>query len=105
MQEFYYAVGVKFFCQRVHIWYGTPQATNIVHVNDKFRGSKNSNPFLYKKYDFKRIEIIRGNGLTIAGTPIDIESNVRIYHNSLSALGFKNGGNKISLEEFETNLL
>ena len=101
MQEFYYAVGAKFFCQRDHIWYGTHQATNIVHDGKRqVRGSKNLNPFLYDKYDLKRIEIKRGNGLPIAGTPIDTESNVRIYHNSLSALGFKNDGNKISLEDF-----
>ena len=74
-------------------------------ANDKFRGSKNSNPFLYNKYDLKRIEIIRGNGLPIAGTPIDTESNVRMYHNSLSALGFKNGGNKISLEDFANKFI
>ena len=74
-------------------------------ANDKFRGSMNSNPFLYNKYDLKRIEIIRGNGLPIAGTPIDTESNVRMYHNSLSALGFKNGGNKISLEDFANKFI
>ena len=89
MKEFYYAVGAKFFCQRVHIWYETHQATNIVHGGKRqVRGSKNSNPSLYNKYNLKRIEIIRGNGLPIAGTPIDTESNVRIYHNSLSALDF-----------------
>ena len=74
-------------------------------ANDKFRGSKDTNPFLYHKYDMKRIEIIRGNGLPIAGTPVDTENNVRIYHNSLTALGFKNGGNKISLKDFANKFI
>ena len=69
-------------------------------ANDKFRGLKDTNPFLYHKYDMKRINIIRGNGLPIAGTPVDTENNFRIYHNSLTALGFKKGGNKISLKDF-----
>ena len=74
-------------------------------ANDKFRGSKDTKPFLYHKYDMKRIEIIRGNGLPIAGTPVDTENNVRIYHNSLTALGFKNGGNKISLKDFANKFI
>ena len=74
-------------------------------ANDKFRGSKDTNPFLYHKYDTKRIEIIRGNGLPIAGTPVDTENNARIYHNSLTALGLENGGNKISLKDFANNFI
>ena len=74
-------------------------------ANDKFRGSMDTNPFLYHKYDMKRIKIIRGNGFPIAGTPVDTENNVRIYHNSLTALGFKNGGNKISLKDFANNFI
>ena len=79
--------------------------TMCMVANDKFRGSKDTNPFLYNKYKIKRIEIIRGNGLPIAGTPIDTENNVRIYHNTLTALGFKNGGNKISLQDFDKKFI
>ena len=79
--------------------------TMCMVANDKFRGSKDINPFLYHKYKIKRIEIIRGNGLPIAGTPMDTESNVRIYHNTLTALGFKNGGNKISLQDFDNKFI
>ena len=79
--------------------------TVCIVANDKFRGSKNTNPFPYNKYKMKRIEIIRGNGLPIAGTPIYTENNVRIYHNTLTALGFKIGGNKISLQDFDKKFI
>ena len=80
--------------------FGTQPITRLTlyMVANKFRVSKNSNPFLYNKYDLKRIEIIRSNGLPIAGTPIDTERKVCIYHNSLPQLCFKNGGNKNSLD-------
>ena len=74
-------------------------------ANDKFKGLQNTNLFLYNKFKIERIEIIRGSGLPIAGTPIDTENNVRIYHNTLKALGFKNGGNKISLEDFDNKFI
>ena len=79
--------------------------TMCMVANDKFRGSKDTNLFLYNKYKLKRIEIIRGNGLPIAGTPIDTENNVRIFHNTLTVLGFKNGGNKIFLQDFDKKFI
>ena len=78
--------------------------TMCMVAKDKFRGSKDTNLFLYKKYKIKRIEIKRGNGSPIAGTPIDTKNIVRIYHNTLTALGIKNGG-KISLEDFDNKLI
>ena len=69
-------------------------------ANKDFRGSRASDPFHYKKYDMSRVELLRGNGVPIAGTPVDTRDNARIYHNSLSALGFKNGGNGIALDDF-----
>ena len=73
--------------------------------NAQFRGSYSTNPFDYQKFDLKRIEIVRGNGLPNAGTPIDTEDNTRLYYNTMTALGFKNGGNKISLDGFENKYM
>ena len=73
--------------------------------NAQFRGSYSTNPFDYQKFDLERIEIVRGNGLPIAGTPIDTEDNTRLYYNTMTALGFKNGGNKISLDGFENKYM
>ena len=73
--------------------------------NAQFSGSLTTNPFDYQKFDLKRIEILRGNGLPIAGTPINTEHNTRLYYNTLTALGFQNGGNKISLEHFQDKFI
>ena len=52
--------------------------------NAQFRGSLTTNPFDYQKFDLKRIEILRGNGLPISGTPIDTEHNTRLYYKKAS---------------------
>ena len=79
--------------------------TLCIVPNAQFRGSLTTNPFDYQKFDLKRIEILRGNGLPIAGTPIDTEHNTRLYYNTLTALGFQNGGNNFSLEDFQDKFI
>ena len=73
--------------------------------NEDFRGRASTSPFHYKKFGLRKLEIVRGNGLPIAGTPVDTTSIVRLYHNSLNALGFKNGGNGIKLGNFEDHFM
>ena len=70
-------------------------------ANSNFRGSLPTDPFHYIKFGLTRLEISRGNGLPIAGTPVDTRNNTRLYHNTLTALGFKNGGNGIELDDFD----
>ena len=44
-----------------------------------------------------------GNGLPIAGTPLDTTNNSRLYYNVITALGFERSGNGITLDEYEDN--
>ena len=72
--------------------------------NSLFRSTAlNYSPFSYQKFDLQRVEIQRGNGVPLAGTPIDTSNNVRLYYNTFTALGFNKNGNGIKLEDFEDN--
>ena len=51
------------------------------------------------------MELSRGNGLPIAGTPVDARNNSRLYHNTLTALGFKNRGNGIQTDDFDDHFV
>ena len=72
--------------------------------NKFFRGSTFENtPFQYQKFQLSKIEIQRGNGVPIAGTPIDTTKNTRLFYNTICALGFTRGGNGIEITDFEEN--
>ena len=72
--------------------------------NKFFRGSTiECTPFQYKKFQLSKIEIQRGNGVPIAGTPIDTTKNTRLFYNTICALGFTKGGNGIEMNDFEEN--
>ena len=72
--------------------------------NKSFRGSTiECTPFQYKKFQLSKIEIQRGHGFPIAGTPIDTTKNTRLFYNTICALGFTKGGNGIELSDFEGN--
>ena len=63
----------------------------------------NASPFAYKKFGLEKVEIQRGNGVSLAGTPLDTKSSTRLYYNTISSLGFTKNGNGIDLEDFEAN--
>ena len=72
--------------------------------NRYFRGTTTaSTPFRYEKFDLHKVELLRGNGLPIAGTPLDTTNDTRLYYNTISALGFERGGNGITLEDYQSN--
>ena len=79
--------------------------TMCMIANARFRGTLATDPFHYIKFRLTRKEISRGNGLPIAGTPVDARNNSRLYHNTLTALGFKNGGNGIELDDFDDHYM
>ena len=60
-------------------------------------------PFQYKKLQLSEIEIQRGNGVPIAGTPIDTTKNTHLFYNTIFALGFTRGGIGIEMADFEAN--
>ena len=63
---------------------------------------KNS-PFSYQIFGVQRVEIQRGRGVPLAGTPLDTSNNVRLYYNTITGLGFTKNGNGIKLEDFDDN--
>ena len=72
--------------------------------NKIFRGSTfDSTPFQYKKFHLSKIQIQRGNGVPVAGTPIDTTKDTRVFYNTIYALGFTRGGNGIEMADFEAN--
>lgn len=72
--------------------------------NSLFRSTPmNESPFSYEKFNLQRVEIQRGNGVPLAGTPLDTTNNVRLYYNTITALGFNKSGNGIQLEDYEDN--
>ena len=74
--------------------------------NSLFRSTPlNETPFSYQKFNLQRVEIQRGNGVPLAGTPLDTTNNVRLYYNTITALGFKEKSNGIKLEKPNRKLL
>ena len=79
--------------------------TSSMVKNSLFRSKPlNHSPFSYQKLGVHRVEIQRGNGVPLAETPLDTSNNVRLYYNTITALGFTKNGNGIRLEVFEDNL-
>ena len=72
--------------------------------NRFFRGTTSaSTTFCYEKFNLQNVELLRGNGLLRAGTPLDTTNNSRLYYNVITALGFERSGNGITLDEYEDN--
>ena len=59
--------------------------------------------FSYQKIKLQRVEIQRGKGVPLTGTPVDMSNNVRLYCHAFTVLGFNKNGNGIKLEDFEGN--
>ena len=55
----------------------------------------NHSPFTYHKVALERVELQRGNGVPLAGTPLNTNNNTRLYNNTIRALGFGKNGNRI----------
>ena len=69
-----------------------------------FRGTTTAPlPIRYEKFDLHKVELLRGYGLPILGTPLQTSNDLRLYYNTITALGFERGGNGITLEEYRAN--
>ena len=78
--------------------------TMCMVTNSHFRGTTiASTPFSYGKFGLQKVEIQRGNGVPIAGTPMDTGNGTRLYYNTKSPLGFNRSGNGILMQDFEDN--
>ena len=59
-----------------------------------------STPFRYEKFDLQKVKLLRGNGLPVAGTPLDTSNDTRLFYSTITALGFERGGNGNTLEDY-----
>ena len=73
-------------------------------TNEGFVGAKTVNPFHYQKFGLRSITVLR-NGHPIAGTPLETETDKKLYLNSLGALAFHEHGHGISYEEYANHYL
>ena len=72
--------------------------------NSHFRGTTiASTPFSYGKFGPQKVEVQRGNGVPLAGTPMDAGNGTRLYYNTISAFGFNRSGNGNLMQDFEDN--
>ena len=60
-------------------------------------GAKTTNPFLYQKFGLR--SIVYRNGHPIAGTPLETDTDKKMYLHSMGALAFLEHGHGISFEE------
>ena len=63
-----------------------------------------STPFSDEKFDhLQKVELLRRDGLPIAGTPLATSNDTRLFYKTITALGFERGGNGITLEDYQDN--
>ena len=73
-------------------------------TNAGFVGAKTTNPFHYQKFNLRSITVYR-NGQPIAGTPLETDTDKKMYLNSMGALAFHEHGHGISFEEYANHYL
>lgn len=82
--------------------------TLCMTTNSQFRGSTEQDPFHYQPFGLQRLEITRGNGVPVPGTPLDMRNGrMRAYYNTICSLGFDSGrgGNGIAFKNFEDHFV
>ena len=68
----------------------------------------NTDPLHYQPFGLQRLEITRGNGVPIPGTPLDVRNGrMRAYYKTICSLGFSSGckGNGIVWGNFEDHFV
>ena len=76
-----------------------------LNTNEAFLGSKQLNPFHFRKFNLEQICIYR-NGLPVADSPINTADEKRLYFNTMSAnLAYIDNGHGISLSEYPNHFI
>ena len=70
-----------------------------LNTNEVFLGSKQLNPFHFRKFNLEQICIYR-NGLPVADSPIKTADVKRLYFNTMSDLAYIDNGHGICLSEY-----
>ena len=82
--------------------------TLCMATNEQFRGTGNKDAFHYKPFGLQRLEITRGNGVPVPGSPLDMRNGkMRAYYNTICSLGFAagKGGNGIAYKNFDDHFV
>ena len=74
-----------------------------LNTNEAFLGSKQLNPFHFRKFNLEQICIYR-NGLPVADSPMNTADVKRLYFNTMSDLAYIDDGQGISFILFTLNL-
>ena len=75
-----------------------------LNTNEAFLGSKQLNPFHFRKFNLEQICIYR-NGLPVADNPIMTTDVKRLYFNTLSDLAYIDNGHGITLSEYPNHFI
>ena len=75
-----------------------------LNTNEAFLGSKQLNPFHFRKFNLEQICIYR-NGLPVADSPINTADVKRLYFNTMSDLAYIDNGHGISLSEYPNHFI
>ena len=68
-------------------------------TNEDFLGAKRVNHFHFQKFNLNSITVYR-NGYPVAGTPLQTESDKKLYLNSLEALAFGQHGHGVPHNDY-----
>ena len=67
--------------------------------NASFLGSKDTNPFHYRKHNLNEVTVYR-NGYPVAGTPLATDDIKRVYMSAMDALAFRHHGHGIPFADY-----
>ena len=75
-----------------------------LNTNEAFLGSKQLNPFHFRKLNLEQICIYQ-NELPVADSPINTADVKRLYFNAISDLAYIDNGHGISLSEYPSHFI
>ena len=74
------------------------------NTNEAFSGSKQLNPFQFRKFNLEQICIYR-NGFPVADSPINTTDDKRLYFITMSDLAYIDNGHGIKLSEYPSHFI
>ena len=75
-----------------------------LNTNEAFLGSKQLNPFHFRKFNLEQNCIYR-NGLPVAGSPINTADEKRLYFNTMPDLSYIDNSHEIKLSEYPNSIM
>ena len=96
------------FCENLFGTDPVRRLTLCMATNGQFRGTMDTDPSHYQPFELQRLEITRGNGVPIPGTPLDMRNGrMRAYYNTICSHNFSSGsgGNGIAFKNFEDDFV